>query len=91
VQIVDIIYNPNKAEWLLKVRNIDMKEVEEIIYNEQYLAIRESKSRPGQKMFIIRYKNYAYVVPYVVDDGGSYVIKTVYPCRKYNKIYGGAK
>lgn len=88
---MDIIYDPKKAEWLLKVRNIDIKEVEEIIYNEEYLAIRESTNRPGQKMFIIDYKKYVYVVPYVLDSNGCYVIKTVYPCRKYNKIYGGAK
>ena len=44
-----------------------------------------------QKIFIIPYASYTYVVPFVVDDNKNIVIKTVFPSRKFDKIYGGKK
>ncbi len=40
----------------------------------------------GQRMFIIDINNYAYVVPYV-ESKNEVFLKTVYPSRRYTKMY----
>jgi hypothetical protein len=39
-----------------------------------------------QRIFIIEINNYAYIVPYVRSKNTIF-LKTVYPSRKYTKIY----
>lgn len=39
-----------------------------------------------QRMFIIDINNYAYVVPYVKSKNEIF-LKTIYPSRKYTKMY----
>jgi hypothetical protein len=46
-------------------------------------------SRKGQRIFIITYQDYTYVVPFVVDANKNIILKTVFPSRKYHKTYGG--
>jgi len=55
----------------------------------KYLTILKNPSRTDQKIFVIPYKKYTYVVPFIVDDSQNIVLKTVFPSRKYHKIYGG--
>ncbi len=51
----------------------------------------ENPNRKNQFIFIIRLKGYIYVVPFVIDRFDNIVLKTVYPSRRYNKIYGDKK
>ena len=37
------------------------------------------------------YRNYTYVIPFVIDKDKNIVLKTVYPSRKFHKIYGGGQ
>jgi hypothetical protein len=39
-------------------------------------------------IFIIRLNDYIYVVPFIIDENESIILKTAYPSRKFNKIYG---
>ena len=41
---------------------------------------------PNQKVLIVEFNNYAYVVPYVEDDTKIF-LKTIYPSRKMTKKY----
>jgi len=34
-------------------------------------------------------KNYTHVVPFVIDENSNIILKTIYPSRKFHKIYGG--
>lgn len=56
------------------------------IENDDILADIENPSRDGQNILILNIDNDAYVVPYVEDEKARY-LKTIYPSRKYTKLY----
>jgi hypothetical protein len=43
-------------------------------------------ARTGQRIFVLDFGGYAYVVPYVTD-GGVIFLKTVFPSRKHTAEY----
>jgi len=82
-----IIYDNEKANILKSERNIDIKEIIEVIINKKYLDILENSKRKGQLIFILSYKNYTHVVPFILDKNDNIIIKTVFPSRNFHKIY----
>ena len=68
-------------------RNIDIDEIIELIIDKKYLDILEYPKRGNQQIFILSYKDYIHVVPFVVDKNNDIVIKTVFPSRNFHKIY----
>ena len=40
----------------------------------------------GQRVYVIEMEGYAYMVPYVEDDDVIF-LKTIFPSRKYTKMY----
>ena len=82
-----IIYDDKKAQALKSERNIDIDEVVELIIDKKYLDILEHPKRGNQQIFILSYKDYIHVVPFVVDKNNDIVIKTVFPSRNFHKIY----
>ncbi|MDA3937951.1 MAG: hypothetical protein PF693_01400 [Spirochaetia bacterium] len=79
----DVKYNKLKDE-----RYIDLVEIEQIILNKKYIASLKNPARSEQRVFIVLYKKYIHVVPYIIDDDKNIVLKTAYPSRKFNRIYG---
>jgi uncharacterized DUF497 family protein len=86
-----IIWDDDKYQRLKEERNIDLVEIEQIILNRKYITSLKNSSRPSQKLFIISYKNYIHVVPYIIDKNKNIILKTVYASRKFNRIYGGSE
>ena len=86
---MEIIYDKNKAEKLLRERNIDLAKVEKILMLDGPVEIISNKARQGQHVFLVKYDGYIHAVPFLVNSEGVIIIKTAYPSRKYNKIYGG--
>jgi len=84
-----IIWDDNKYSKLLIERGIRLDEIEKKILNQEYIKVIENKTNPNQLIFIINYKNYIHAVPFIIDKEGNIIIKTVFPSRKLNKIYGG--
>jgi len=82
-----IIYDKNKAIKLRYERNIEIEDIVDIIINKKYLDILEHPKRAAQQIFILEYRNYIHVVPFIIDDDSSIVIKTVFPSRNFHKIY----
>lgn len=82
-----IIYDDKKAQILKLERNIDIDEIVELIIDKKYLDILEHPKRGGQQIFILSYKDYIHVVPFVVDKNNDIIIKTVFPSRNFHKIY----
>ncbi|MCF6334139.1 MAG: hypothetical protein L3J12_00155 [Spirochaetales bacterium] len=86
-----VIWDNNKYRKLKEERNIDLVEIEQIILAKKYITTLKNQSRPSQKIFIILYKNYIHVVPYIIDQNRNIILKTAYASRKFNKIYGGSE
>ena len=42
---------------------------------------------PRQQLLIVALHDYAYVVPYVEEEDGTYFLKTVYPSRNMTEKY----
>lgn len=72
-------------------RNLSFEIFADLILDKKYIDVLENPSRKDQMIFIIEYKEYTYVVPFIIDDEDNIVLKTVFPSRKFHKIYGGNK
>lgn len=44
-------------------------------------------TRANQRILILNIEDYAYVVPYVLEEDGSWFLKTVFPSRKHTALY----
>jgi uncharacterized DUF497 family protein len=84
-----IIWNEEKDKKLQIERGLSFDTISELILQKKFTAVLENPSRDGQMIFIIPWNNYTYVVPFVVDDEQNIVLKTIFPSRKYHKLYGG--
>lgn len=83
-----IIWDNEKDQWLRKMRNVSFEDVAEIIEAGKLLDAVHNPAYDGQKIFIVKFNDYTYAVPYELDQKNNIVLKTVYPSRKYHKIYG---
>ena len=88
---MNIIWDECKNQNLKLFRGISFEIFADIILNNKYLDILENPAREEQMIFITSYKNYTYVVPFVIDEEENIVLKTVFPSRKFHKLYGGKK
>ena len=88
-----IEYNEEKNLLLKGTRGVGFDEVITAILNDRILdefENRDKKNYPNQRVFIIKIKNYIYVVPYVKDAERKVIfLKTVYPSRVLTKKYLG--
>lgn len=85
---MEIIWDPEKNEWLIVNRNISFEEISEIILKKEYKDIIENPTRTEQKCFVIENNEYIWIVPFIMDEYKNIILKTAFPSRKYNKIYG---
>jgi uncharacterized DUF497 family protein len=88
---MQILWDEEKNKKLIVERGISLDEIADLILNKEYCAILKNPVREGQKIFVITYRNYTYVVPFVIDEDKNIILKTVFPSRKYHKLYGGKK
>jgi len=88
---MQIIWDDKKNRKLILERGLSFDEIAELLFEKKYHSILKNTSRPEQKIFIVPYKDYTYVVPFIIDDNQNIVLKTVFPSRKYHKVYGGKK
>ncbi len=86
-----IIWNKEKNKQLKNERNISFEVVSYLIETKQVLDILRHPNEnkyPDQKIFIILYDNYVYLVPFVEDEEKIF-LKTIIPSRKATKKYKG--
>lgn len=88
---MDILWDEAKRKKLKSDRGIDFEDVAQVILEKKYLAILENPRRPEQRIFVVSYKGYTHVVPFVLDDNDNIILKTVFPSRKLHKLYGERK
>jgi uncharacterized DUF497 family protein len=85
----EIIWDELKNQRLIVERGVSFEEVAEILLNKKYIDIIENPAYPNQSYFIVKLHNYIHVVPFVIDEDKRIILKTIFPSRKFNKIYGG--
>ena len=86
---MNILWDEDKNKRLKLERGISFEDFAELILEKKYLDILENPAREEQMIFIVSYKDYTYVVPFVLDEEENIVLKTVFPSRKFHKLYGG--
>lgn len=77
-----VYWDPVKSARLKKVRGASFEE----ILGSRYVASRKHPVRTDQDILLFDYRGYIWVVPCVVSEQGTF-LKTLYPSRKYTKIY----
>ncbi|GJQ22203.1 MAG: hypothetical protein HBSIN02_25580 [Bacteroidia bacterium] len=88
---MDIVWDESKNKKLRDGRGVSFEDVAQIILEKKYLAILENPARPQQRLFVVSYKGYTYAVPFVIDEKDHIILKTVFPSRKFHKLYGEKK
>ncbi len=85
---MDILWSEAKNKKLKETRGVSFEDVAQIILDERYLDILENPVRPDQMIFVVSFRSYTYVVPFIVDAKKNIVLKTIFPSRKFHKLYG---
>ena len=85
-----IIWDEDKNEVLKQTRGVSFEEIAGIIMEKRYVDIIKNPARTGQRYFVLRMRDYTWIVPFVVDNDEVIVLKTAFPSRKYQKQYGGS-
>ena len=57
------------------------------IHDGRILDIRHHPKLSHQRLAILNIENYAYVVPFVIEEDGTWFLKTVFPSRKETAYY----
>ena len=81
-------WNEDKNQILKRDRNISFEDIELAIRQNKLLDIvkNPSKGHKNQYCLLVNIDNYVYIVPFVKDKE-TFFLKTIYPSRKYTKIY----
>ena len=75
-----------KSERLKRARGVSFEE----IIGARLIAVKEHPNREEQNIMLFKHKRYIWVVPYV-EDKENIFLKTLYPSRKYTKLYKEGK
>ena len=82
----EIRWNLLKNDRLKQVRGVSFEE----ILRSELIAIKRHLKRENQDVMLFLHRGYIWVVPFVSDGEGVF-LKTLYPSRKYTKIYKEGK
>ena len=80
--MLDIKWNLLKSERLKKTRGVSFEE----ILKTKLLTVLKHPKRADQNIMLFEYKKYVWAVPYV-ENKNELFLKTLFPSRKYTKIY----
>jgi len=81
-----IKWNILKSERLKKARGVSFED----IIGAKLIAVKKHLKREKQNIMLFKYKRYIWIVPYV-EDKECIFLKTLYPSRKYTKLYKEGK
>ncbi len=90
VMAFGIRFSEEKNQLLKATRGIGFDEVIRHLRGGALLADKKhiGKARSHQRLYIVKIENYAYVVPYVINEQKQEIfLKTVYPSRRFTKLY----
>ena len=84
--VYTIKWNPVKSARLKRMRGVSFEE----IIQAKFLGIEKNPGRSDQSIYVFEHNGYIWAVPFVYEAEGVF-LKTIYPSRKFKKIYKGAK
>ena len=82
-------WNQDKNEWLIRERGISFEAIGVAVEEGGILDIVEHSNKrryPNQRVFIVKFQEYAYLVPFVEDEEKVF-LKTIIPSRKATEKY----
>ena len=84
-------WNDDKNEELKQKRKISFEEIVICLNEKRIRAVLEHPNKEkytNQCLYLIEYKNYIYVVPFIENkDENEIFLKTIYPSREYTRKY----
>ena len=87
--LYNCIYNKKELRWS-RLKSERLKRTRGVSFEEivltGFIAVRRHPKREGQNVMLFKHKGYIWVVPYV-EENDHIFLKTLYPSRKYTKIY----
>lgn len=84
-----IEWDSEKNEKLKEERGISFEMVLDVMLEQGLVTVLEHPNRKehqNQRLYIVDFHGYAYAIP-CVEDENKIFLKTIYPSRKYTKIY----
>jgi len=78
----EIRWNLLKSERLKRTRGVSFEE----ILQAKLIGIKRNPKREDQQVMLFLYKKYVWVVPFV-EDNEHIFLKTLFPSRKYTKLF----
>jgi hypothetical protein len=78
----ELKWNITKNARLKRTRGASFED----IIKAKIIAVKEHPKKPHQGMLLFQFKKYIWVVPFV-EDKNHIFLKTLYPSRKYTKVY----
>jgi mRNA-degrading endonuclease RelE of RelBE toxin-antitoxin system len=90
-QAVTYDWSEEKNGLLKKQQSISFEEIVLCIQEGRIVAVLEHPNKekyPNQQLYLIRYREQIFVVPFVIDEEEEIIfLKTIYPSRQYTKKY----
>jgi uncharacterized DUF497 family protein len=83
------VWNEDKNALLKSERRISFEDIVFCVQSGALLDVLEHPSQErykGQKIFVVRIDEYAYLIPFIEDDHQIF-LKTIIPSRKATKKY----
>jgi len=88
-KVQEVVWDERKNELLMSKRGLSFEPFADMIISGEYIAMLKSPSRNKQFIFLCKFNDYIHIVPCVRKNNRCLILKTVYPSRKYQKLYGG--
>lgn len=90
-----LIYNfsAEKNRWLIENRGISFEEIIAVLDENGSLDVIQHpniEKYSHQKMIVVEFHDYVYLVPFVEEEDDTLFLKTIFPHRKFTKKYLGA-
>lgn len=79
----DVRWNLVKSNRLKRTRGASFDE----ILQSKLIAIKKHPKKINQNIMLFEYKQYIWVIPYITEGNGDIFLKTLFPSRKYTKMY----
>ena len=77
-----IEWNQDKNNLLKESRRVSFEQVEEEILKGDFIGPENHPARENQMRIIVKLNGYPCVIPLVIEDDGTWFLKTIYPSRK---------